>query len=196
MAAAKRDTRSELLSTGMELIWCHNYGSVSVDEICKKAGAQKGSFYHFFPSKADLAIAALENTWTQMQPELDHIFSPQLPGLRRLQNYADYTLKQQEQERERLGFVVGCPFTTIGSEQSAEKDGISKKAWEILVRFQKYFYQAIRDACEEGCIKVGDPQLKASQIIHHYLGALACARLSGDLAPMRDLYSVWMGILR
>ena len=43
-----------------ELIWVGSYGSTSVDDICEKAAVKKGSFYYFFESKADLAIAAIE----------------------------------------------------------------------------------------------------------------------------------------
>jgi len=43
-------TKQKLLETAMELIWVSSYGSVGVDDICKRAGVSKGSFYHFFPS--------------------------------------------------------------------------------------------------------------------------------------------------
>ena len=50
----------------MELIWEQSYGSVSVDVICERAGARKGSFYHFFPSKSDLAAVAIEDHWLKL----------------------------------------------------------------------------------------------------------------------------------
>ncbi|MCO6429650.1 MAG: TetR/AcrR family transcriptional regulator [Deltaproteobacteria bacterium] len=194
MAKAK-DTKALLLKTAMELIWAHNYGSVSVDDICRAAGAQKGSFYHFFSSKQDLAKAAMEHLWTELQPQLDHIFSAQTPGLERLRNYAQFSYQAQEQEKRKLGFVTGCPFTTIGSERCSEGDGLTGTSWEILLRFKKYFTLAIRDACEERAIELDNYTDAANEIFIHYLGCNAAARLSGSLEPMKDLYEKWCAIL-
>src|SRR4029077_16370518 len=59
----KSDAKERLMNAAMDLIWEHSYGSTSVDAICEKAGAKKGSFYYFFESKSDLAVAALESDW-------------------------------------------------------------------------------------------------------------------------------------
>ena len=50
------ETKEKLLQVGFDLIWDSSYGSVSVDDICTRAGIHKGSFYYFFPSKADLVV--------------------------------------------------------------------------------------------------------------------------------------------
>lgn len=52
--------KEKLLDVAFKLIWDQSYGSVSVDDICQQAEVKKGSFYHFFESKAELAIAAYE----------------------------------------------------------------------------------------------------------------------------------------
>src|SRR5580693_9529962 len=82
----KSETKEKLLQVGFDLIWDSSYGSVSVDDICKRAGINKGSFYHFFPSKADLVVEAYEEHWKEKRPMMDRIFSPQSPPLERLQN--------------------------------------------------------------------------------------------------------------
>ena len=40
------------------------YSATSVDEVIRKAGLSKGSFYHFFDSKEALGLAALEHYYT------------------------------------------------------------------------------------------------------------------------------------
>lgn len=44
-------TRQSLWVTSRTLLWKNSYGSVSVRDICRQAGVNKGSFYHFFPSQ-------------------------------------------------------------------------------------------------------------------------------------------------
>ena len=189
------NTRERLLETAMTLIWAHSYGSTTVDEICKQAGAQKGSFYHYFSSKAELAMDALENTWQGLRAKLDHIFSSQVPPLQRLRLFAEKEYQTQVEEFEKLGFVVGCPYTTIGSEQCAFSDGLTERSWEILLRVRKYISQALRDAHEEGSLEIKDCEQSTNDIFFHMLGALAASRLSNSVEPSEGLFEVWMRIL-
>ncbi len=191
----KRDTRRELLKTALDLIWTHSFGRVSVDEICECAQAKKGSFYHFFESKEALAIEALEVLWEQLRERLDHLFSPQVPPLQRLKDYANFSYQEQIEEKKRKGIVVGCPFTTVGAELSAAEGGLSAKAWEILNRFRRYLVAAVRDAQDEGLIEVDDCEKRANELFTYDLGAHAQARLENDVTVMKDLYDVWLRML-
>src|SRR4030043_966501 len=44
-----------LLKTAQDLFWKHGFRRVSVEEICRKAGVSKMTFYRFFPNKLELA---------------------------------------------------------------------------------------------------------------------------------------------
>ena len=76
VASPTRATRKEsshperLVESAANLLWERNYGSAGVDDLCRAANARKGSFYHFFPTKADLAIAAIEFQWETAQREV------------------------------------------------------------------------------------------------------------------------------
>src|SRR5580658_2992090 len=99
------ETKEKLLQVGFDLIWDSSYGSVSVEDICKRAGINKGSFYHFFPSKSDLAVAALEEHWQEKRPMFDRIFSPQVPPLERLQQFCREIVQGQREKAEKYGHV-------------------------------------------------------------------------------------------
>ena len=75
--------KTRLMDAAMDLIWENSYGTTSVDAICERAGAKKGSFYYFFKSKSELAAAALEADWNKKRAEMDSIFSPTVPPLER-----------------------------------------------------------------------------------------------------------------
>src|SRR6266436_2846991 len=81
------DMKERLLDAAMDLIWENSYGATSVDAICDRAGAKKGSFYYFFKSKSELAAAALEDCWNKKRAEMDSIFSPTVPPLERFDRY-------------------------------------------------------------------------------------------------------------
>jgi TetR/AcrR family transcriptional repressor of nem operon len=56
--------RSKLLDAAILIIRKKGYAATSVDELCARAGVTKGAFFHHFPSKDSLAVAAL-NQWTE-----------------------------------------------------------------------------------------------------------------------------------
>lgn len=61
----KPTSRDALLGAATELIRTKGYASTTVDDLCTRAGVSKGTFFHNFKSKEDLAVAAAEN-WSVM----------------------------------------------------------------------------------------------------------------------------------
>lgn len=54
------DRREQLLASGARLLAHRPYDEVSIEEIARAAGVSKGLLYHYFPTKKDFLIAALE----------------------------------------------------------------------------------------------------------------------------------------
>lgn len=48
------------MSTAHDLFWKHGFKRVSIEEICKKAGVSKMTFYRFMPNKTALAKAVFD----------------------------------------------------------------------------------------------------------------------------------------
>jgi TetR/AcrR family transcriptional repressor of nem operon len=61
--------RAKLLDAAISIIRAQGYAATSVDELCARAGVTKGAFFHHFPSKDSLAVAAT-NHWTQLSVAL------------------------------------------------------------------------------------------------------------------------------
>ncbi len=57
---SKLSAKEKILSAAFTLIRTQGYSSTTVDELCKHAGVTKGSFFHYFESKEDLAVKAAE----------------------------------------------------------------------------------------------------------------------------------------
>src|SRR3954463_9547729 len=89
------DAKEKLMDAAQSLIWESSYGTTSVDDICAKADVRKGSFYHFFKSKAELEVAALEADWRGKQQRYNEIFSPTVPPLERLAHFFDFVYEKQ-----------------------------------------------------------------------------------------------------
>ena len=52
------DSKTKLLNAALHVIRAKGYAAATVDDICQAAGVTKGSFFHHFKSKDDLALSA------------------------------------------------------------------------------------------------------------------------------------------
>jgi TetR/AcrR family transcriptional repressor of nem operon len=186
------ETKERLLQVGFDLIWDSSYGSVSVDDICKRAGINKGSFYHFFPSKADLAVAAYEEHWKEELPEMDRIFSPQAPPLERIHRFCQYAYDTQKAKAGEYGHVCGCPYASVGSEVATFDEKIRARSERLMNAGRKYVESAIADAIREGSVSVKDPVATAQRINTIMLGLMLEARVQNDLKALEGMESTIM----
>jgi TetR/AcrR family transcriptional repressor of nem operon len=191
------DTKQRLIDTALELIWTNSYGSVSVDDICKAADVKKGSFYHFFPSKVDLAVAAMDETSKIARASLDGIFSASVPPVQRIERYADFTCEMQAEIAKKYGQVCGCPLAAIGSEMACQEDPIRKKFDDLSATKVRYFESAVRDMIGEKLLPADtDVKAKANELYAYLLGQLVLARIQDDLGPLkRDLKNGMLKLL-
>lgn len=181
------DTRERLLEAALELIWKEGLGAASVDDICLAAQVRKGSFYHFFKSKADLVIAALEAHFESSRREFDRIFSPSVPPVERLRGFFSFMLERQTLRQERAGRVLGCPYASVGVSCSSEDESIRERIKQIFVTYMKYFESALRDGSADGSIRVVDVPMTVQAIFDQIEGAMAAARIQDSLGPIRNL---------
>jgi TetR/AcrR family transcriptional repressor of nem operon len=189
------DMKERLLDAAMDLIWENSYGATSVDAICDRAGAKKGSFYYFFKSKSELAAAALEDCWNKKRAEMDSIFSPTVPPLERFDRYFDFVHDRLAEVQKKCGSILGCPFISVGSEVSTQDQIVRETIDRIMDRKVNYFVSAVRDAAAEGLIDAPDPVAKARALFSCYQGMMAQARIQNDIALLRGFKEVAMEIL-
>lgn len=184
------DAKDRLLDAAIKLVWRNSYGAVSVDDICTEAQVKKGSFYHFFPGKDELVAAAFRRHWANLRPELDRIFSPSVPPIKRLVDFFSHVVEKQKRLVEETGCVLGCPFASIGTELIAPgaDDGGLRAAIQELVRGKVcYIESALRDAMADGSIPQGNSAALARTLYLYLEGAFAHARIQNDLSLVDDL---------
>lgn len=186
MRCQPNTTKQKLIDTARELLWTSSYGAVSVDDICKAAGVRKGSFYHFFPSKVDLAIASMEETFACIKPAYDAMFSAGNPPLQRFSDLADHMIAGQEDAARRFGKVCGCPCISLGSEIAGQESGVRRAFDQITVRKERYYENAIRDLITEGLVPADtDARAKAADLSTFIIGQLTVARIRNDLNALK-----------
>jgi len=189
------DMKERLMEAAMDLMWQNSYGAASVDAICERARAKKGSFYYFFKSKSELAAAALEADWNKKRAEMDSIFSPTVPPLERFDRYFDFVYERLAEVQKKCGSILGCPFVSVGSEVSTQDQVVREAIDRIMDRKLQFFISAVRDAAAQGLIDAPDPEAKAKALFACYQGTVAQARIQNDLELLRQFKQVARDVL-
>jgi TetR/AcrR family transcriptional repressor of nem operon len=87
----QHDSKSRLLDAALYVIRAKGYSAARVEDVCEAAGLTKGSFFHHFSSKEELALAAAEH----FSAMADEIFSSApyrglIDPLERILGYVDF----------------------------------------------------------------------------------------------------------
>jgi TetR/AcrR family transcriptional repressor of nem operon len=63
----QRESKTKLLDAALHVVRARGYAATTVDDICHEAGVTKGSFFHHFKSKDELALAAAAHWGTMTE---------------------------------------------------------------------------------------------------------------------------------
>lgn len=193
------DAKERLMAAALDLIWEESYGSVTIDDICKRADVRKGSFYYFFPGKAELAVATIEQMWTvEWKPFLDKALSIDKEPAKRFRDYFESIVENQITLAQKHGKVLGCAVCSVGNECSCSQDqaAVSAAIREVFVKKRRYYESAVRDAIAAGAIEPCDPVDKATALFALIDGMITQARILNDVNIMKTLPSLGMELLK
>src|SRR3954462_2455870 len=99
------DARERILAAGAELFGQRSYASIGVAQICAAAGVPKGSFYYFFESKQALALAVIDEHWTEQRGQRTALLVNAEPPLQRLRALFEATETVQRTGQRDTGSV-------------------------------------------------------------------------------------------
>ena len=178
---AKNDNRQRLIDSASSLFYARSYGHVGVKEICDVAGVQKGSFYHFFPSKQELTIAVLDAFAADFKANvLDKAFRSSQAPLQQLLSIVEYLYQRQQQMHAQNCKVLGCPYGNIALELGAQDEAIRQ---HIDQKFQSFVatIQALLDAAvRNGEFAPCDTHATAMAMFSFIEGVLLMAKTSNN----------------
>jgi TetR/AcrR family transcriptional repressor of nem operon len=182
------DTRQRIINAAQQLIYARSYNEVGVQQICDHAKVKKGSFYHFFPSKHDLALAVLDQSRTYMFTEvMNTSFIEDIPPLARIERFFTTLYQFHKRVKENSGSVYGCPFGNLGSEMSTQDEAIRRKVGSIFNASEEPFEKALTEAVERGDLQAIDTAATAKAIFAYSEGIVLYAKTSNDPELIREL---------
>jgi len=188
MNAPATDTQQRILDAARELIYARSYADVGVAEICESAGVQKGSFYHFFPSKRDLTLAVLDAHYVSFKEHmLDRAFATDVAPLARLERFAKLVYEFQKQVAQDAGRVLGCPVGNLANEMASHDEPIRERIDQIFQKTQAHVGQVLKEMSKAGELPGVNIGATAQAMFAYFEGVMMMAKTQNDAEVLRKL---------
>ena len=175
------DTRQRIVASARDLIYSRSYADVGVAEICARAEVRKGSFYHFFTSKQELALAVIDDMGQALEDQvLGPAFARDLPPFLRLERFLATLHGFQQGTAEQAGHMLGCPFGNLALELATSDEVIRRKLETVFAAIQARFEQVLEEAAANGEIQGLDIPATAEAMLAYIEGVLLMAKTADD----------------
>lgn len=184
----QRDTKTELIKVGMELLATHGYNATGISAVLKRAKTPKGSFYHHFASKEEFGLETLEAFSGRFLTRLDLFLTDDtLTPLNRLRVFLEKGLEQLESHK----FTSGCLIGDLAQELAAQNERLRSRLDNILRSWTERFAVCLREAQQAGEISLSaDPDMIASLILSGWEGAVLRAKVMKSPQPVREFIAI------
>jgi len=170
------DARDRIVLTAARLFLERSYHDVGVEELCAAADVRKGSFYHYFSSKAELANAVIDMHMQVFQTRLTP--EPGATPAQMLSAIPDAIGAIQADLHAHFGRFVGCPFGNIAAELSTTDETVRIHLAARLAALEGQLARVCRKAADDGTLREGvDPDRLAHALFAHYQGLILLAKL-------------------
>ena len=182
------DAKQKLIHSAIELIHSRSYADVGVNELCQHSGVKKGSFYHFFPSKQDLTLSALDVIAEDFERRLSGpSLSQDLPFAEKIQHLMELSCRHHQAITDATGHMPGCPVGNLAVELSTQDEAIRLKVQHIFGFFIENFERSLVKAVASGELPEMDVHLTAQSILAYMEGSLLLSKTWNDPDIIRRL---------
>ena len=188
MPMAKRDTRSEIVKIGTDLISRNGYNATGIDAVLRDAGIPKGSFYHYFKSKEEFGLAVIDHFAERYAQRLETFLSDEeVTPLNRIRNYLESGLVRLEQNLCTRGCLVG----NLGQELADSNERFRSRLDQIFTSWKERFAACLVEAQAAGELSGEvDAQVLACFILSGWEGAILRAKVMKSPQPIRDFIQI------
>jgi TetR/AcrR family transcriptional repressor of nem operon len=188
-ASTRTDTRNALVWCGTELLTERGFQITGIDEVLKRVGVPKGSFYHYFKSKDHFGHAVIDNYETYYAKKMDRIFND--PSQTPLQRLVNFTVNAKN-GMVKFDFKRGCLIGNLGQELAALDTQFRERLEAVLVSWEKRVAECLNEAIETGELAQGqDPQALSRFFWVGWEGAILRSKLMRSLEPIDQFTSIF-----
>ncbi|MDO7083795.1 TetR/AcrR family transcriptional regulator [Pseudocolwellia sp. AS88] len=187
------DTKADLIRSGLEQLTETGFASSGVDQILKKVGVPKGSFYHYFASKEAFGRAVIEKYADYFANKLDvFLLDESYSPLTRISNFVE----DAKMGMIRHQFKRGCLVGNLGQEVELLPESFRPQLIDIFLSWQHRIANCLKAAQSSGEISnTANCEQLAEYFWIGWEGAVSRAKLVQDTKPLESYFNHFMTTL-
>jgi TetR/AcrR family transcriptional repressor of nem operon len=178
----KQDTRNALIEAGIDIMCVKGYTNTGIQEVLSSLGVPKGSFYYYFGSKEDFALAIIEY-YAKFHSEkvLQFLRNTDKLPLERLKDFCVAVGERLRQNQCRKGCFIG----TLSSEMADQSEALREALAKVMSKWRDLYTSCIQEGQLAGEItnEVAAEKL-AELFLSGWEGAVMRAKTTKDLDPI------------
>lgn len=169
--------RTRLLDAAISLMRKQGYTATSVDELCAAAGITKGAFFHHFPSKEALGVAAAHH-WSQVTGAMfaSAVYHRLKDPVDRVLAYVDLRIALIEGVPEAFTCYAGTVVQETFASSDALREACRDSIWGHAQTLEEDLAAALAERGVEG-ISAHSLALHMQSVLQ---GGFILAKASGD----------------
>jgi TetR/AcrR family transcriptional repressor of nem operon len=188
-ALGRGDTKRALVWCGTELLTERGFQITGIEEVLKRVGVPKGSFYHFFSSKHEFGEAVIQNYVEYYAHKMARIFdNPSRSPLSRLRDFVE----DAKRGMLKYGYRRGCLIGNLGQELASLDDVFREQLESVLVSWERRVAACLQESIQAGELPADSDAPALSRFFWiGWEGAVLRAKLTRNAEPLdqfADLY--------
>lgn len=179
----ENNTRKNLIDSAFSEIYSKGYQGASLTAILKNAKVHKGSMYHFFESKKDMALVCIKE-------KIYERFVQRYSSILALESgYLEAFIDGLKDTTQR-DFNKGCPIANIVQEMSNIDEDFKVLMEEIYQTFRKNIKDILDISIQKNEMKECDSTKLALYIASTLEGAILSAKATGNIQDYVDVVDI------
>lgn len=170
------ESRQRLIKCAAELFWKNGYSATGISQILRQTGLPKGSFYFYFKSKDELAVAV---TGYYQELLLEHFQS--IAQGKEWENFVEDVFDFLSARTTGRNFA-GCPYAVMGMETALNRPDIAAAFMDGLKKLASLFC----DVLLYSGLSQNHAEILSERMLSVYQGEFLLGRISGDISHLEN----------
>lgn len=184
--------KDDIVQVGLDLVLSRGFNATGVEAVLKQANIPKGSFYNFFSSKEEFALAIIDKFVADRVEVLYPIFSDEsLPPLERVKR----SFETISAAFEGADCSKGCLIGNLGQEMADQFENVRQRLEKSLLEWAKAVSQLLSQAQKEHAIPADmNADMLAENLISSFQGALLRSKVKKSTEPLNNFIHLYFDV--
>ena len=179
----RSDAGPRIVLAAKRLFHERGYHAVGVSELCGVSDVNKGSFYHFFPSKRHLLLEVLSDSWDETGLLRAWLQKPPTSPSHDFRHYLRELFAVHYAECETSGYVRGSLLGNLSAEiRAANEPSIATEIRRLSDQQRHAFRALLATGRSTGEFSIRDIDTNADGLLASIQGLLLLAKIRNDLS--------------